>query len=31
MKWQKVTMRPEDIAWIEETTKVLEDALIKVS
>ena len=30
LKWQKVTMRPEDIAWIEETTKLLEEEPIRL-
>ena len=25
MKWQKVWMRVEDIAWIEEASKVLDE------
>lgn len=30
LKWQKVTMRPEDIAWIEETTKLLEEEPVRL-
>ena len=30
MKWQKVGMRAEDIAWIEETSKVLEQEPIRL-
>ena len=31
MRWQKVRMRAEDIAWIEETSKALEKEPIKLS
>ena len=30
MKWQKVGMRAEDIAWIEETSKALEQEPIRL-
>jgi putative transposase len=30
MKWQKVRMRAEDIAWIEEASKALEQEPIKL-
>ena len=30
MKWQKVGMRTEDIAWIEEASKALELEPIKL-
>jgi hypothetical protein len=30
LKWQKVGMRAEDIAWIEEASKVLEEEPIKL-
>jgi len=30
LKWQKARMRGEDIAWIEETTKALEQEPIKL-
>ncbi len=30
LKWQKVRMRAEDIAWIEESAKVLEQEPIKL-
>ena len=30
LKWQKVKMRAEDIAWIEETTKLLEEEPIRL-
>jgi transposase-like protein len=30
LKWQKVTVRPEDIAWIEEITKLLEEEPIRL-
>ena len=30
LKWQKVRMRAEDIAWIEETTKLLEEEPIRL-
>jgi len=30
MKWQKVGMRAEDIAWIEEASKALEQEPIRL-
>ena len=30
LKWQKVRMRAEDIAWIEEAAKALEQEPIKL-
>jgi hypothetical protein len=30
LKWQKVRMKPEDIAWIEEASKALEQEPIKL-
>lgn len=30
LKWQKVRMRAEDIAWIEEAVKALEQEPIKL-
>ena len=30
LKWQKVRMRAEDITWIEEATKSLEEEPIKL-
>ena len=30
LKWKKVRMKAEDIAWIEETSKALEQELIKL-
>ena len=30
MKWQKVRMRAEDIAWIEEASKALEQEPIRL-
>ncbi len=30
LKWQKVRMRAEDIAWIDEATKALEQEPIKL-
>ena len=30
LKWQKFRMRPEDIAWIEQASKVLEQELIRL-
>jgi hypothetical protein len=30
MKWQKVGMRAEDIAWIEQTSKALEEEPIRL-
>jgi len=30
LKWQKVRMRTEDIAWIEETAKALEQEPIRL-
>ena len=30
VKWQKVRMKAEDIAWIEETSKALEQEPIKL-
>ena len=30
VKWQKVRMKAEDIAWIEEASKVLEQEPIKL-
>ena len=30
LKWQKVRMRAEDIAWIEEASKALEKEPIKL-
>jgi len=30
LKWQKVRMRAEDIAWIEEASKALEQEPIKL-
>ena len=30
LNWQKVRMKPEDIAWIEEASKALEQEPIKL-